>query len=75
MMGTMQTVSIKISNNNFGALNNVEVQFGDQGPVQSIGNTGPFSSVMISPPDADSLNFDTVIVRANNGEVHTINSR
>ena len=74
MMGTMQTVSVKISNNNFGALNNVEIQFGDQGPVQSIGNMGPFSSVMISP-DAESLNFDRVIVTANNGEVQTIKSR
>lgn len=75
VMGTMQTVSIKISNNNFGTLNNVEIQFGEQGPVQSIGNMGPFSSVMISPPDADSLNFDKVTVTANNGEVQTIKSR
>ena len=75
VMGTMQTVSIRISNNNFDTLNNVQVQFGDQGPVQSIGNMGPFSSVMITPPDAESLNFDTVIVTANNGEVQTIKSR
>jgi len=75
VMGTMQTVSIKISNNNFDTLNNVEVQFGDQGPVQSIGNMRPFLSVMITPPDAESLNFDRVIVTANNGEVQTIKSR
>jgi hypothetical protein len=74
VMGTMQTVSIKISNNNFDTLNNVEVQFGDRGPTQSIGNMGPFSTVMISPP-ADSLNFDTVIVTANNGEVQMSKSR
>jgi hypothetical protein len=59
----------------YGTLNNVEIQFGEQGPVQSIRNMGPFSSVMISPPDADSLNFDTIIVTANNGEVQTIKSK
>jgi hypothetical protein len=74
-MGTMQTVSVRISNNNFGTLNNVEVQFGDQGPVESVGDMGPFSSVMITPPDADSLNFDKVIVTASNGQVQTIRSR
>src|ERR671912_609772 len=51
VMGTMQTVSVKISNNNFGSLSNVEVQFGDQGQVQPIGDMGPFSSVMITPSD------------------------
>lgn len=71
----MQAVSVRISNNNFGTLNDVEVQFGDQGQVQPIGNMGPFSSVMITPPDTDSLNFDKVIVMANNGEVETIKSR
>jgi hypothetical protein len=75
VMGTMQTISVRVSNNNFDTLNNVQVQFGEQGPVQSIGNMGPFSSVMITPPDAESLNFDTVIVTANNGEVQTIKSR
>jgi hypothetical protein len=75
VMGTMQTISVKISNNNFGTLNDVEVQFGDQGEIQSIGDMGPFSSVMITPPDGDALNFDRVIVTANNGEVQTIKSR
>jgi hypothetical protein len=75
VMGTMQTVSVRISNNNFGTLDNVEVQFGDQGQVQSIGNMGPFSSVMLTPPDADNLNFDRVIVTANNGEVQKTTSR
>ena len=74
-MGTMQTISVKVSNNNFGTLNNVEIQFGDQGQIQSIGNMGPFSSVMITPPDPNSLDFDKVIVTANNGEVETIKSR
>lgn len=75
VMGTMQTISVRISNNNFGSLNDVEVQFGDQGQVQSIASMGPFSSVMITPPDTNNLNFDKVIVTANNGEVETIKSR
>ncbi|MGI0044181.1 MAG: hypothetical protein ACRD47_10760 [Nitrososphaeraceae archaeon] len=75
VMGTMQTISVKISNNNFSTLNDVKVQFGDQGQVQPIGSMGPFSSVMITPPDTDNLNFDKVIVTANNGEVYTTKSR
>ena len=74
VMGTMQTVSVKISNNNFGTLNDVEVQFGDQREIQTIGDMGPFSSIMITPP-TDALNFDRVIVTANNGEVQTIKTR
>lgn len=75
VMGTMQTVSVRISNNNFGALNNVEVRFDDQGQVQPIGDMGPFSSVMITPPDPDNLDFDRIIVTANDGEVEVIKSR
>ena len=41
-MGTMQTVSVRISTNNFGSLSDVKVQFGDQGKVQAIGDMGPF---------------------------------
>jgi hypothetical protein len=75
VMGTMQTISVRISNNNFNTLNNVEVQFGEQDGVQSIGDMGPFSSIMITPPDPNNLDFDRVIVTANNGEVETIKSR
>jgi hypothetical protein len=75
VMGTMQTVSVKISNNNFGSLNNVEVQFDDQERVQPIGDMGPFSSVMITPPDPDNLDFDRIIVTANDGEVEVIKSK
>jgi hypothetical protein len=75
VMGTMQTISVKISNNNFNTLNNVEVQFGEQDRVLSIGDMGPFSSVMITPPDPNNLDFDRIIVTANNGEVETIKSR
>jgi hypothetical protein len=75
VMGTMQTISVRVSNNNFGSLDDVAVQFGDQGQVQPIGNMGPFSSVMVTPPNTNELNFDKVIVTANNGEVRTVKSR
>jgi hypothetical protein len=75
VMGTMQTVSVRISNNNFGSLNNVEVRFGDQGQVQQIGDMGPFSSVMLTPSDPNNLDFDRIIVSANDGEVEVIKSR
>jgi hypothetical protein len=75
VMGTMQTISVKISNNNFGPLSNVEVQFGDGEQVQQIGDMGPFSSVLITPPDTSNLDFDRVIVTANDGEVEVIKSR
>ncbi len=75
VMGTMQTISVRLSNNNFATLNEVEVQFGQDGQVQPIGDMGPFSSVMLTPPDPNSLNFDTVIVTANNGEIKATKSR
>jgi hypothetical protein len=53
---------VKISNNNFGnfgSLSNVEVQFDDQEAVQPIGDMGPFSSVMITPPDMNFLRLMT----------------
>jgi hypothetical protein len=43
VMGTMQTVSVRISNNDFDTLNNVSVQFGDRGQIQQIGNMGAFA--------------------------------
>lgn len=75
VMGTMQTISVRISNNNFDTLNDVEVRFGDQGQVQPIGSMGPFSSVMVTPPNQSDLDFDRIIVTANNGEVETIKPR
>ena len=74
-MGTMQTISVKISNNNFGPLSNVEVQFGDGGQIQQIGDMGPFSSVMITPPESTELNFTKVTVTANEGEIQVTKLR
>ena len=69
VMGTMQTVSVRISNNDFDTLNNVSVQFGDRGQIQQIGNMGPFASVMITPPGSAELNFTKVTVTANDGDI------
>lgn len=53
----------------------LEVRFDDQERVQPIGDMGPFSSVMITPPDPDNLDFDRIIVTANDGEVEVIKSK
>src|SRR5919109_5388749 len=65
--GAIQTISIKLSNNNFETIKDVTVQFGEKGRIQNIGNMGPFSSVMITP-EARDMNFDKIIVKANNGK-------
>jgi hypothetical protein len=74
-MGTMQTVSVRVSNNNFDTLNDVSVQFGDGGQIQQVGDMGPFSSVMITPPESTELNFTKVTVTANEGEIQVTKSR
>jgi hypothetical protein len=72
--GAIQTISVKISNNNFESLNNVIVQFGEKGRIQQIGNMGPFSSVMITPEPQD-MNFDKIIVKADNGKIQSVKFR
>src|ERR671931_2773529 len=72
--GAIQTISIKVSNNNFENINDVTVQFGEKGRIQNIGNMGPFSSVMITP-EARDMNFDKIIVKANNGKMQSIKFR
>jgi hypothetical protein len=73
-VGTIQTISIKVSNNNFETINDVTVQFGEKGGIQHIGDMGPFSSVMITPESQD-MNFDKVIVKANNGKMESVKFR
>jgi hypothetical protein len=72
--GAIQTISVKISNNNFESLNNVIVQFGEKGRIQQIGDMGTFSSVMITPEPQD-MNFDKIIVKANNGKIQSVKFR
>ena len=73
-MGTLKTISIKISNNNFNSLNDVTVQFGQGGRIQTIGDMGPFSSAMITP-ETNAMGFDKVIVKANNGQIEVVKQR
>jgi hypothetical protein len=73
-MGTLQTITVRLSNNNFNSLDDVTVQFGEDGKVQTIGNMGAFSSVTITPPPED-MDFENIIVRANNGQVQVVKSR
>jgi hypothetical protein len=72
--GAIQTISVRISNNNFDALRDGTVQFGEQGAVQNLGTMGPFSSVMVTPNQQD-MNFDKIIVRGNDGGVSITKSR
>jgi hypothetical protein len=72
--GIVSSIAVKINNNNFNTLNDVTVQFGEQGKIQMIGDMGPFSSVFISP-ESEELNFDRVIVKANNDVVESVKLR
>ena len=73
-MGAIQTISVRISNNNFDTLNDVTVQFGDNGKIRSLGTIGPFSSIMITP-DPKDLNFEKVIVKGNGGKAEAVKFR
>jgi hypothetical protein len=72
--GIVGSTSIKVNNNNFNTLNDVTVQFGEQGKIQNIGDMGPFSSVFVNP-EAGESNFDKIIVKANNGEIESVKFR
>ena len=50
------------------------MQFCETGRIQHIGNMGPFSSVMITPEPLD-MNFDKIIVKANNGKMESVKFR
>jgi len=73
-IGTVQVITAQISNNSFETLRNVTVQFGDNNPVQRIGDMGPFSSVLVSP-EGDDYQFDRVTVTANDGAVSVVKYR
>jgi hypothetical protein len=55
-------------------LNNVVVQFGDNGMPQRLGNIGPFASVF-SSPNPTELDFDRIILTANDGDVRVVKYR
>jgi hypothetical protein len=72
--GLIGSVTAKISNNNFDSLNDVVVQFGEEGIPQNLGNIGPFASVF-SSPNPSELEFDRIILTANDGEVLVVKYR
>lgn len=72
--GLVGSITAKISNNNFDTLNNVVVQFGDNGMPQRLGNIGPFASVF-SSPNPTELDFDRIILTANDGDVRVVKYR
>lgn len=72
--GLIGSITAKISNNNFDSLNNVVVKFGENGSPQSLGNIGPFASVF-SSPNPTELEFDRVILTANDGDVRVVKYR
>jgi hypothetical protein len=52
----------------------VTVQFGDNNPVQRIGDMGPFSGALVSP-EGDDYQFDRVTVTASNGAINVVKYR
>jgi hypothetical protein len=72
--GLIDSITAKISNNNFDSLNDVVVQFGENGIPQNLGNIGPFASVF-SSPNPSELEFDRIILTANDGEVRVVKYR
>jgi hypothetical protein len=72
--GLISSVTAKISNNNLDSLNNVVVQFGENGIPQNLGNIGPFASVF-SSPNPSELEFDRIILVANDGDVRMVKYR
>ena len=71
--GPVETISVKLSNNNFNSINNVTVQF-DNDPIQPLGNMGPFASIFITPEGGDS-DFKKIVVKANNGQIEAVKNR
>jgi hypothetical protein len=73
-IGTVQVITAQISNNSFDTLQNVTVQFGDNNPVQQVGDMGPFSGILVSP-EGDDYQFDRVTVTANDGAISVVEYR
>ena len=66
----LNTISIKINNNNPQEIHNVTVAFDD-----NIENSiGPFSSIFVTP-DKEDLDFQKIIVTADNGKLQTTKYR
>jgi hypothetical protein len=73
VVGTMQTVSVRVANNSFETMRGVSVQFGNGEPFE-LGDMAPFQSRLLTPDD-DDLGFDRVTVTANDGAVTVVKNR
>jgi hypothetical protein len=70
----LSTISIKINNNNLQEIQNVTVSFDDEEKKQVFNSIGPFSSIFVTP-DKDDLDFQKIIVTADNGKLQTTKYR
>jgi len=72
---TLKTISIKINNNNPQEIHNISVQFDeDKEKKQFYNSIGPFSSIFVTP-DKEDLDFQKIIVTADNGKLQTTKYR
>lgn len=72
---TLNTISIKINNNNPQEIHNITVQFdADKEKKQLYNSIGPFSSIFVTP-DKEDLDFQKIIVTADNGKLQTTKYR
>ncbi len=72
---TLSTINIKINNNNPQEIHNVTVIFdNDTNKKQTYNSMAPFSSIFVTP-DKENLDFQRIIVTADNGKLQTIKYR
>jgi hypothetical protein len=71
----LNTISIKINNNNPHEIHNVTIAFDDNtGNKQIYNSMAPFSSIFVTPEKED-LDFQKITVTANNGKLQTLKYR
>lgn len=73
VIGTMQTVSVRVTNNSFETMRGVTIQYGN-GTATELGDLGPFQGRLLTPDEAD-LDFETVTATANDGAVSVVKHR
>lgn len=71
----LSTISIKINNNNPQEIHNVTITFDDNTSKRQIYNSiAPFSFIFVTP-EKDDLDFQKIVVTADNGKLQTIKYR
>ncbi len=71
---TISTIGIKINNNTPQKLENVTIQFDENGSKINYGNMDPFTSIPITPDQKD-FGFKKIVVSANNGKLLIVKNR